>query len=274
MNRRSPLQHTVTTPSGSEPLKAGYRGDGPLPRAILCRYGGVQRRARPHLASPLALCRARLPDSERGRLADLGHRHRHSSSARGADGDVPRLSQHLPASRLARVQRGARQQRLLVCPYHAWTYELDGRLRTPTEREFGVHQSKLGLHPVALKDLGGLLFVALGHEPVASTRRPPKSPTRWRTRGSTTRKSRTRIRYTVEANWKLDLREQSRVLPLRQRASRVRQGHIRHRALYRGKPARGRAPTALATTASTHRAGRAEAASTMTGAYWRVRARR
>ena len=33
--------------------------------------------------------------------------------------------------------------RAFVCPYHAWTYDLDGRLRTVTEREFGVHQSSL-----------------------------------------------------------------------------------------------------------------------------------
>ncbi len=57
-----------------------------------------------------------------------------------------------------------------MCPYHAWTYDLDGRLKTATEREFGVHPSKLGLHPVPLKNVAGLLFVALGDDPVSFDR--------------------------------------------------------------------------------------------------------
>jgi glycine betaine catabolism A len=93
--------------------------------------------------------------------------------------------------------------RMLVCPYHAWTYELDGRLRTATEREFGVHQSELGLYPVALKDLGGLLFVALGDNPVPFDDGAAEIAAQMAHQGFGHAKLAKTIRYTVKANWKL-----------------------------------------------------------------------
>ncbi len=74
--------------------------------------------------------------------------------SRGKDGEIRAFHN------TCRLYRGARlcneehgKGRAFVRPYHAWTYDLDGSLRTPTEREFGVHQSTLGLHPVPLKNV-------------------------------------------------------------------------------------------------------------------------
>jgi choline monooxygenase len=49
----------------------------------------------------------------------------------------------------------------IQCPYHAWTYELDGSLRTAprSEREQDFDRSSLGLVPVAVGAWGPLLFV-------------------------------------------------------------------------------------------------------------------
>ena len=148
-------------------LKAAYRGDGPLPREF---YVGtdvfnadLDRIWRRHWLYAGHACQ--LPNAGDWMTWNVG-----SDTiviTRGADGDV-RAFHNSCRHRGARLCNGEHgNSRLLVCPYHAWTYELDGRLRTPTEREFGIHQSKLGLHPVSLKDLGGLLFVALGSEPVS-----------------------------------------------------------------------------------------------------------
>ena len=84
--------------------------------------------------------------------------------ARGKDGEIRAFHNTCRhrGSRVCREERG--HARAFVCPYHAWTYDLDGRLKTATEREFGVHQSNLNLHPVPLKDIAGLLFVALGED--------------------------------------------------------------------------------------------------------------
>ncbi len=53
----------------------------------------------------------------------------------------------------------------LVCPYHQWTYGLDGRLLFAEHmgREFDT--SCHGLKPVHARSVGGLLFVCLAKEP-------------------------------------------------------------------------------------------------------------
>ncbi|MBA3364324.1 MAG: aromatic ring-hydroxylating dioxygenase subunit alpha [Actinobacteria bacterium] len=52
-------------------------------------------------------------------------------------------------------------RRTLQCPYHAWTYELDGRLRSAprSEREASFDRSRLALVPLALDAWGPFLFV-------------------------------------------------------------------------------------------------------------------
>jgi phenylpropionate dioxygenase-like ring-hydroxylating dioxygenase large terminal subunit len=62
----------------------------------------------------------------------------------------------------------------LVCPYHAWTYELDGRLAgVPGKSGYaGLDTSQHGLAPVELEIWRGFIFVRLGgplhHSPAAS----------------------------------------------------------------------------------------------------------
>jgi Rieske 2Fe-2S family protein len=93
--------------------------------------------------------------------------------------------------------------RLIVCPYHAWSYELDGRLRIATEAEFGVAQNQLGLLPVQVRSIAGLLFIALGPDPepfeAAMTTIAPKMAQQ----GLEEARVAHRIRYRVRANWKL-----------------------------------------------------------------------
>ncbi|MCG6658777.1 aromatic ring-hydroxylating dioxygenase subunit alpha [Halomonas campisalis] len=56
----------------------------------------------------------------------------------------------------------------LVCPYHQWTYELDGRLLfagSDMGENFDLNQ--YGLKPVQVKSGGGFIFVSLADEPPA-----------------------------------------------------------------------------------------------------------
>ena len=49
------------------------------------------------------------------------------------------------------------------CPYHAWTYGLDGELRNApflTESD-GLRSEQLSLYPVAVETWGGFVFVNL-----------------------------------------------------------------------------------------------------------------
>jgi choline monooxygenase len=59
------------------------------------------------------------------------------------------------------VCEGRGRRATLQCPYHAWTYGLDGRLLAAprSEREGGVEREELGLVQLRLESWGPLLFV-------------------------------------------------------------------------------------------------------------------
>jgi len=65
----------------------------------------------------------------------------------------------------------------LVCPYHQWTYELDGRLLWANDMGPDFDASKHGLKPVHLRNLEGLIYICLSDtppdfEPFAELARP------------------------------------------------------------------------------------------------------
>lgn len=53
----------------------------------------------------------------------------------------------------------------LVCPYHNWAYALDGALCSARHLPEEVDQASLGLHPVAVRVVAGLIFICLADEP-------------------------------------------------------------------------------------------------------------
>jgi phenylpropionate dioxygenase-like ring-hydroxylating dioxygenase large terminal subunit len=59
------------------------------------------------------------------------------------------------------VAQGCGQRETLQCPYHAWTYDLDGSLRAAprSEREAAFDRADLGLRPVLVDTWGPLVFV-------------------------------------------------------------------------------------------------------------------
>ena len=60
--------------------------------------------------------------------------------------------------------------RSIVCPYHAWSYHLDGRLRgTP---HLAIDTDGVSLHTIPLAEWGGFIFICLApnhDEPLAET---------------------------------------------------------------------------------------------------------
>ncbi len=65
------------------------------------------------------------------------------------------------------VADGRAQVGNLVCRYHTWTYGLDGRLLFADHMGEGFDAACLGLRPVALRSVAGLLFVCLADDPPA-----------------------------------------------------------------------------------------------------------
>ena len=81
-------------------------------------------------------------------------------ATRDRDG-VARVFRNACRHRGMALADGAGCKRVLVCPYHAWTYELDGRLRgVPHEDGFpGLDKRSHGLVPVPSLEDQGLLWV-------------------------------------------------------------------------------------------------------------------
>ena len=79
---------------------------------------------------------------------------------RGKDGRV-RAFRNACRHRGTEVAQGAGCTKAFVCPYHGWTYQLDGRLEhIPHERGFpGLDKSEHGLVPVFAEERAGLVFV-------------------------------------------------------------------------------------------------------------------
>jgi len=56
-------------------------------------------------------------------------------------------------------------KRKFECPYHGWTYDLDGKLIAARSMQGSFNKDEYGLHPVSLKLLGGLVFVCFCDDP-------------------------------------------------------------------------------------------------------------
>ena len=106
-------------------------------------------------------------------------------------------------SRICAAQRGSGA--MLTCPYHAWTYRLDGSLRAAREMDEDFDPADHGLIALPLEEIGGLLFVSFSQKPTAL------GPARLALASMTERfgwakaKVAARRTYAVAANWKLAL---------------------------------------------------------------------
>jgi Rieske 2Fe-2S family protein len=95
-------------------------------------------------------------------------------------------------------------RRAFTCPYHAWTYGLDGRLlATPNVPEgAGLDRARHGLRAVALRVWEGFVFVNLAPEPRPLARQMDGWEGYTRYRLGRLRTAR-RTAYDVAANWKI-----------------------------------------------------------------------
>lgn len=90
---------------------------------------------------------------------------------RGKDGEVRVLSRVCPHRSMDILPQGAGHARILLCPYHAWTFELDGRLKACPEmhRAEGFERDDFGLKQFRSEVWNGFVFVNLdgSAEPLA-----------------------------------------------------------------------------------------------------------
>jgi glycine betaine catabolism A len=94
------------------------------------------------------------------------------------------------------------------CPYHSWTYSLDGQLRTAPflDHSDGLAREELSLHPVRVEEWGGFLFVNLTPaDGVTLASQLGAVPDRLQRYPLAELRVARRIEYQVEANWKVML---------------------------------------------------------------------
>jgi Rieske 2Fe-2S family protein len=84
---------------------------------------------------------------------------------RGADGRIRAFHNACRhrGSRVCTAHKGSAPK--LVCPYHQWTYELDGRLLYARDMGPDFDASKHGLKPVACEEAAGVVYVCLADAP-------------------------------------------------------------------------------------------------------------
>ncbi|RWD43446.1 aromatic ring-hydroxylating dioxygenase subunit alpha [Mesorhizobium sp.] len=70
-------------------------------------------------------------------------------------------------SRVCNTDKGSTAK--LVCPYHQWTYELDGRLLFARQMADTFDKTQFNLKPVACENVGGYIFICLAKEPADFT---------------------------------------------------------------------------------------------------------
>ena len=154
------------------------------------------------------------------------------------------------------VAEGCGRRETLQCPYHAWTYGLDGSLRAAprSEREPGFDRADWSLRPVRVETWGPLVFVNpdLDAAPLAETLGEPAAGAgRPRARPVGARVPRPLARLGDRGELEDRRRELPRVLPLPGRAQELQPADRRRS---RRVPADDRAAGRRASTAR-HRAG-------------------
>ena len=122
---------------------------------------------------------------------------------RSADGEVHALlnvCRHRGAEVCTTPKGNARS---FVCPYHAWTYGLDGALRTARLMGKDFDRSQLGLKRLAVQRAEGLVFVSFAAQPLDFTPLTQGLRASCAQYGWADAKVAHRQTYPIAANWKL-----------------------------------------------------------------------
>lgn len=91
----------------------------------------------------------------------------------------------------------------LVCPYHQWTYGLDGELLACRGMGDNFDKSAFTLRQIAVEEFEGLVYISLAENPWDAKRARDVLSTLARPQGFDKAKVAKAVDYLVKANWKL-----------------------------------------------------------------------
>jgi len=90
-----------------------------------------------------------------------------------------------------------------ICPYHAWSYDLDGKLLAARTMGNDFDKSANGLHRVQVELIGGLIFISLAKEPLSLKSMQDDLKDTFDLFGFDQMKLIKQKSYPITANWKL-----------------------------------------------------------------------
>ena len=93
--------------------------------------------------------------------------------------------------------------RAVVCPYHSWTYARNGELRSCHGMHEGVDKSQLGLKPIHLEVVSGMIYISMAPKPRPFDALRAQFAEAAAPQGLERARVAHIVDYEVEANWKL-----------------------------------------------------------------------
>lgn len=122
---------------------------------------------------------------------------------RGEDGQLRALANvcRHRGSRICTEKSG--HAKMFVCPYHAWSYGLDGSLRAARHMPPDFDASAHGLKPLHLRVAEGLIFISFAESPLSLNRAEQALRAGYGPYGWTGARVAHRELYPIAANWKL-----------------------------------------------------------------------
>jgi Rieske 2Fe-2S family protein len=91
----------------------------------------------------------------------------------------------------------------IVCPYHQWVYARDGRLLAARGMQEDLDKTQLGLIPVPVRTLEGMIYFSLAATPPDFEEAQSLMAPVVQTQGLSRAKVALALDYTIDANWKL-----------------------------------------------------------------------
>lgn len=192
---------------------------------------------------------------------------------RGEDGDIrafANVCRHRGARLCAEASGHARR---LTCPYHAWSYGLDGALLHARQLDPAIDRTTLGLKPVAVEVFEGLVYVSLADRPTSFDALREELTPLVRPFGLARTKVAARRSYPVAANWKLLVENYNECYHCTAAHPEFSRSHVIHLTADRAQPLNDnladRAAAAGLTTDPLDRIGRAAPAGSPDYTYTR-----
>lgn len=94
-------------------------------------------------------------------------------------------------------------EKLLVCRYHGWTYQLDGKLRGASYTDQDFDKRRFGLRTIQTRVFHGLIFINFAEAPVSFEPIARDLDAALQPYGLARAKVAHKCSYPIEANWKL-----------------------------------------------------------------------